>query len=100
MERGLHGLTFTEEGAGGDDGEAQPETPDYTAKESDDLMAEEGREGDDEEDGDGDEPAGGEVVEAFGEGAEFLDDFVVLDGDVDGEDEDADADDVPCWVGC
>jgi hypothetical protein len=38
-------------------------------------------------------------VEAFGEGAEFLDDFVVLDGDVDGEDEDADADDVPCWVG-
>jgi hypothetical protein len=36
----LHGLTFTEEGAGGDDGEAQPETPDDTAEESDDLMAE------------------------------------------------------------
>ena len=58
-------------------------------------MAEEGREGDDEEDGDGDEPAGGQVAEVLGEGAEFLDDFIVLDGDVDGEDEDRDADDVP-----
>lgn len=62
-------------------------------------MPEERREGDDEEDGDGDEPAGGQVAQFLGEGAEFLDDLVVVDGDVDGEDEDADADDVPRWTG-
>ena len=49
--------TLAEEGAGRDDGEADPKAPDDTTEEGDDFVAEKGREGDDEEDADGDEPA-------------------------------------------
>jgi hypothetical protein len=38
---GRRGRTFSQEGSCCDDGEADPEAPDYTAKESNELMAEE-----------------------------------------------------------
>ena len=91
--------TLADEGPRRDDGEADPQPPDHAAQQRDDLVAEQRGEGDDEEDGDGDEPAGGEVVQFLGEGAQLGDDLVVVEGDVDCEDEDGDADDVPGW-GC
>jgi hypothetical protein len=54
---GVEVADLAEEGAGADDGEADPEAPDEAAEDGDDLVPEEGREGDDEEDADGDEPA-------------------------------------------
>ena len=64
--------TFAEERAGSDDAEPDPQAPDNTTEESDNLMTEERREGDDNENADGNKPAGGEVADLFGPWAQFL----------------------------
>lgn len=64
--------TLANEGAGGYDGETNPQAPDDTAQHGDNLMAEERWEGYDEEDGDGNEPSGGDVAQLLGEGSQLL----------------------------
>ena len=53
----LVGDKFSEDCACRDDPEANPDAPDVSAEQSDDLMAEEGREGDDDHDADRDKPS-------------------------------------------
>ena len=62
-------LTFTKERACGDNRKANPESPYHTAKQRDDLVTEERREGNDKENCKGNKPARRNVAQLFRKGS-------------------------------